>query len=210
MIRILLVDDHTIVRRGLKDILAEDPEFSVVGEAGTYEEMTELLGKKKIDVIMLDLALPDKNGLDIIEEIVSKKGMPPILVLSVYSEDHYGVRVLKAGASGFMNKEVAPTELQVAVRKVASGGKYVSSALAEKIAGRLYADADMAIHDLLSNREFQVMKMIASGKTLTEIGHELGLSVKTISTYRMRIMEKTRMHTNSELTHYAFQHKLVE
>lgn len=210
MIRILIVDDHTIVRRGLKDILAEDPEFSVVGEAGTYEEMTELMGKKKIDVILLDLSLPDKNGLDIIEEVVAKKGTPPMLILSVYSEDHYGVRVLKAGASGFMNKEVAPTELLAAVRKVATGGKYVSAALAEKIAGRLYADADMAIHDLLSNREFQVMKMIASGKTLTEIGHELGLSVKTISTYRMRIMEKTRMHTNSELTHYAFQHKLVE
>lgn len=210
MIRVLIVDDHTIVRRGLKDILAEDPEVTVVGEAGTYEAMTELLGKKKIDVILLDLSLPDKNGLDIIEEVVVKKGTPPILVLSVYSEDHYGVRVLKAGASGFMNKEVAPSELIAAVHKVATGGKYVSAALAEKIAGRLYADADMAIHDLLSNREFQVMKMIASGKTLTEIGRELGLSVKTISTYRMRIMEKTRMKTNSELTHYAFQHKLVE
>jgi len=210
MIHILIVDDHVIVRRGLRDILSENPEFSIVGEAGSYEAMLEQLGKNKIDVILLDLGLPDKNGLDIIEEVVAKKGTPPILVLSVHSEDHYGVRVLKAGASGYMNKEVAPTDLIAAVKKVATGGKYVSASLAEKIAGRLYADADMAIHDLLSNREFQVMKMIASGKTLTEIGLELGLSVKTISTYRMRIMEKTRMRTNSELTHYAFQHKLVE
>lgn len=209
MIRVLTVDAHTIVRRGIISILSEDPEFSVVGEAGSYEKMMEVMATTEIDVILLDIGLPDKNGLDVIEEVVAKKRTPPILVLSVHSEDHYGVRVLKAGAAGFMNKEAAPADLIAALKKVASGGKYVSATLAEKIAGRLYADADRPVQDLLSNREFQVMKMIASGKTLTEIGRELDLSVKTISTYRMRIMEKTRMHTNSELTHYAFQHKLV-
>lgn len=208
--RILIADDHVVVRRGLKDILSEDLKLAAFGEAQNAPEVFELLDQKDWDVVVLDISMPGRGGLDVLKELRVRYPRIPVLVLSMHPEEQYAVRVLKAGASGYMTKESAAEELVGAIVKVVSGRKYISSALAEKLAFDLETGVEKPPHETLSDREYQVMRMIASGKTVTGISQELSLSVKTISTYRGRILEKMRMNTNAELTHYAIRNELVE
>jgi two-component system invasion response regulator UvrY len=209
MIKILVADDHPIVRQGLKQILSEYPDMTVADEAGNGKEVLSKVAKKDYDIVLLDISMPGRNGLDILKELKSKKPKLPVLVLSIYPEDQYAVRVLKLGASGYLTKESVPEELVAAIRKVARGRKYVSNYLAEKLASDLEINAEKPLHENLSDREYQVMFMIASGKRLKEISEELSLSIKTISTYRSRIMDKMKMKNNAELIRYALQNGLV-
>jgi DNA-binding NarL/FixJ family response regulator len=209
MIKILVADDHPIVRQGLKQILSEYPDMTVADEAGNGKEVLTKVGKKDFDIVLLDISMPGRNGLDILKELKTKKPKLPVLVLSIYPEDQYAVRVLKLGAAGYLTKESVPEELVAAIRKVARGRKYVSNSLAEKLASDLEINAEKPLHENLSDREYQVMFMIASGKRLKEISEELSLSIKTISTYRSRIMDKMQMRNNAELIRYALQNGLV-
>jgi DNA-binding NarL/FixJ family response regulator len=210
MINILIADDHAIVRKGLKQILAETQDMVVAGEASNGFEVMEKVKNNHYDVLLLDISMPGKSGLDILKELKTESPKLPVLVLSMYPEEQYAVRVLRAGASGYLTKESAPDELVVALRKVAQGKKYVSPSLAEKLAVDLEVDASKPVHEMLSDREYQVLCMIASGKTVGEIAEKLLLSAKTISTYRARILEKMNMKNNAEMTHYAIQSKLVD
>ncbi len=210
MIKILIADDHRIVREGLKLILEEPSDISVISEASDGFEVLSLVRKNKYDVIILDISMPGKSGLDVLKEIRKDKPKLPILILSAYPEDQYAVRVIKAGANGYLTKESAPEELITAIRRVQLGKKYISLSLAEKLATYIEADSDKPPHETLSDREYEVLRMIASGMTVSEIAEKLFLSVKTISTYRTRVLEKMSMRTNSELTHYAIQKGLVE
>ncbi len=210
MIKILIADDHPVVRKGLKEIIEEIPDMVVGGEASNGQEALEKVRKSDFDIVVLDISMPGISGLDILKQLKDEKPELSVLVLSMYPEEQYAVRVLRAGASGYLTKESAPEELIAAIRKASKGGKYISSSLAEKLAFDLETDAERPLHETLSDREYQVMRMIASGKTGKEIGEELFLSVKTISTYRARILEKMEMKSNAELTHYALKHGLVE
>ncbi len=210
MLHILIADDHEIVRRGLQQIISEEEGMNVVAEAASAHEVREQLKKHRIDVLTLDLSMPGTTGVQLIDEIVALKKPPAIIVLSVHSEEHYGVRALKAGAAGFMNKEAAPQELVAAIRKVAEGGKYITPALAEKLAQTISRGAKSMPHEDLSDREFEVLRLLASGKTVTEIAGHLHLSPKSISTYRTRILNKMNLKTNAELTHYAFKYGIVQ
>ncbi|MHB8522054.1 MAG: response regulator [Limisphaerales bacterium] len=207
--RILIVDDHAVVRQGLKQILADNLQKVVFGEACNAHEALTLVWNERWDVVVLDVTLPGRSGLEVLREIKQSRPKLPVLVLSMHPEDQFAVRMLKAGAAGYMTKESAPQELMGAINKVLAGGRYVSAALGEKIASYLGTDVQTPPHERLSDREFQVLRMIASGKTVTEIAKELSLSVKTISTYRTRILEKMNMKTNAELTHYAIQNQLA-
>ena len=210
MIRILIADDHAIVREGLKQIVADTPDMVVAGEAADGPQVLELVRKDDWDVVVLDIAMPGRGGVDILRQLKNEKPGLPVLILSMYPEEQYAVRCLRAGASGYLTKESAPDELVTAVQKVVSGGKYVSSLLAERLAFELEIDTEKPLHEALSDREYQVMCMMASGKTVTEIADNLSLSVKTISTYRSRILEKMDMTSSAELMHYAIKHGLVE
>jgi DNA-binding NarL/FixJ family response regulator len=210
MIKILIADDHAIVREGLKQILSESSDLVVVDEASTGQEVLEKIHKNDLDLVVLDIAMPGRGGLDILKEIKTQKPRLPVLMLSMYPEEQYAVRVLKSGASGYLTKESAPGELVKAIRQISQGKKYISPTLAEKLAIDLEISPDRLPHETLSDREYQVMCMIASGKTLKEIADELSLSIKTISTYRSRILEKMHMKTNAELTHYAIKNRLVD
>ena len=210
MIKILIADDHAIVREGLKQIVADTPDMVVAGEAADGPQVLELVRKDDWDVVVLDIAMPGRGGVDILKQLKNEKPGLPVLILSMYPEEQYAVRCLRAGASGYLTKESAPDELVTAVQKVVSGGKYVSSLLAERLAFELEIDTEKPLHEALSDREYQVMCMMASGKTVTEIADNLSLSVKTISTYRSRILEKMDMKSNAELMHYAIKHGLVE
>ncbi|HYA11401.1 MAG TPA: response regulator transcription factor [Thermodesulfovibrionales bacterium] len=210
MIKILIADDHAIVREGLKQILSESPDLVVVAEASTGQEVIDKVGKNDLDLVVLDISMPGRGGMDILKEVKSLKPKLPVLILSMYPEEQYAVRVLKSGASGYLTKESAPVELVKAIRQISQGKKYISPSLAEKLAVDLEVSSDKLPHETLSDREYQVMCMIASGKTLKEIADELSLSIKTISTYRSRILEKMNMRTNAELTHYAVKNRLVD
>ena len=210
MIRILIADDHAIVREGLKQIVTEISDLVVADEASTGHEVLNKALKNDYDVVVLDITMPGINGLDVLKQIKAQKPKLPILVLSVHPEEQYAVRVLRAGASGYLTKESAPDELIAAIRKVSVGKKYVSPSLAEKLVFELEIDHEKPLHETLSDREYQVMCMIASGKTAKDIAEELFLSVKTISTYRTRILEKMNMKSNIELTRYAIKHGLIE
>ena len=210
MIKILIADDHAIVRRGLKQIVAGEPDMAVFGEAHDAREVLELVRKQDWDIAVLDITMPGRSGLDVLKELKVERPKLPDLVLSVHPEDQFAVRVLRAGASGYMTKESAPEELVKAIRKVVAGGKYVSASLAEQLACDLKSSSEKLCHETLSDREYQVMCRIASGKTVKEIAEELSLSGKTISTYRARILEKMKMKTSAELTHYAIQNRLVD
>jgi DNA-binding NarL/FixJ family response regulator len=210
MIKILIADDHAIVREGLKQILSESPDLVVVAEASSGQEVLEKISKNDLDLVVLDIAMPGRGGLDILKEIKTQKPRLPVLMLSMYPEEQYAIRVLKAGASGYLTKESAPDELVKAIRQISQGKKYISPSLAEKLAIDLELGPDKLPHEILSDREYQVMCMIASGKTLKEIADGLSLSIKTISTYRSRILEKMNMKTNAELTHYAIKSNLVD
>jgi DNA-binding NarL/FixJ family response regulator len=207
--KILLADDHAVVRHGLKQILTDEFKRATFGEARNAQEALDLVWKQDWDVVVLDITMPGRSGLDALREIRKSKPRLPVLVLSMHPENQFAVRVLKAGASGYMTKESAPEELVGAVKKVLAGGRYVSAALGETLAASL-SNSQRAPQEKLSDREFQVLRLIASGKMATEIAKELSLSVKTISTYRTRILEKMGMKNNAELMHYAIQHRLVE
>ncbi|MCK8603649.1 response regulator [Desulfoferrobacter suflitae] len=210
MLRLLVADDHAIVRQGLKMILSEEFSPLVFGEARNGQELLAQLGKGQWDIVVLDITMPGRSGLDVLKEVKQQYPKLPILVLSMHPEDQFAVRVLKAGASGYLTKENVPEEVVKAIRKVIGGGRYVSASLAEKLAFDLRSDAERPLHEALSDREYQVMCMIASGKTVKEIAEQLVLSIKTISTYRVRILEKLNMRTNAELTHYAVKNRLVD
>jgi len=209
MIRVLIVDDHAIVRRGLRSLLADAFQDAAFGEASNAEEALKQLGNKPWDIALLDITLPGKGGLDLLKELKAARPKFPVLVLSVHPEDQFAVRALKAGAEGYMTKESAPEELVQAIRKILAGGRYVSSALAEKLALSVRKDLTRPPHETLSDREYEVMCRIASGKTVTEIAGELSLSPKTISTYRARILEKLGVKTSAEITRYAIRNGLV-
>lgn len=209
MIKILIADDHAIVREGLKQIVADTSDMIVTAEASDGHEVLALLSKNNYDVVVLDMAMPGLTGLDILKQIKRETPKLPVLILSVHPEEQYAVRSLKAGASGYLTKESAPDELITAIRKVSMGGKYITSSLAEKLAFELEVDAEKPPHKTLSDREFQVMCMIAKGRTIKNIAEELFLSPKTVSTYRFRILEKMKMKSNEELTHYARNNHLV-
>jgi len=208
MIKVIIVDDHPVIRRGLKQIIGEEPDMEVVGEAENAGECFSLVRKTDCSLIVLDINLPDRSGFDVLIQLKSEKPDLPILILSVHPEDKFASRLVKAGASGYLMKESAPAELVKAIRKVNSGGKYVSASLAEKLISQDVA-SEKPSHESLSNREFQILCMIAQGKSLKSIADELCVSEKTISSYRSRIMEKMKMSTNSDLTLYASEHHLV-
>jgi two-component system, NarL family, invasion response regulator UvrY len=209
MIRIIIVDDHPVVRRGLKQILNGEPDVKVVGEAENAQEAFEIIRTIDCDAVILDISLPGTNGVEILKQLKHEYKELPVLILSVHPEEQYAVRVMRAGASGYLTKESAPDELVRAIRKIISGGKYISSSLAE----RLITDIDASgkpRHEKLSDREFEIMRMIAQGKPIKTIGEELCLSEKTVSTYRTRLLEKMNMHTNAEIVNYALKNKLIE
>ena len=210
MIKVFIADDHAIVREGLKQIIGETSDMDVVGEAANSQEVIEKALQENCDVILLDIAMPGRGGLDTLEELKRQRSELPILMLSMYPEEQYAVRALRAGASGYLTKGSAPEELIAAIRKVSQGGKYVSASLAETLASHLEKGAQKPVHEMLSDREYQVMLMIASGKTVTEIADELSLSVKTISTNRTRMLRKMGMKTNAEITYYAIKQGLTE
>jgi two-component system invasion response regulator UvrY len=208
--KILLIDDHAVVRHGLKQILADEFKRATFGEARHAQEALDLVWKDHWDVIVLDITMPGRSGMEVLREIKKHKPRVPVLVLSMHPENQFAVRVLKRGANGYMTKESAPVELVGAIKKVLAGGRYVSPSLAEKLATYLASDTQKPAQELLSDREFQVLRLIASGKIVSEIARELSLSVKTISTYRTRILEKMGLRNNAELMHYAMQNQLVE
>lgn len=210
MIKVIIVDDHSVVRKGLRQIIEETKDIVVVDEASSGYELLERIREKNYDVVLLDISMPGKDGLDTLKEIRYFKPDIKVLMFTVYPEEQYAVRVLKAGAYGYINKESEPEEIIGAIRKVAQGRKYVSPELAELLAANIGSTSETAKHETLSDREFQVMCMIASGKTVREIAEELALSINTISTYRIRILEKMNMKSNAELTHYAIKNNLVE
>ena len=210
MIKILIADDHAIVREGLKQIVADIPDMVVAGEAANNHQTLELVLKENWDLVLLDIAMPDRGGIDTLKAIKRERPNLPVLILSIYPEEHYALRALKAGASGYLTKESAPDDLIEAIRKVSQKGKYISTSLAEKIATHIGANTDKQLHELLSDREYQVMLLIAAGKTVKEVADDLSLSVKTISTNRSRALIKMGMKTNAEITYYAIKHGLVD
>ena len=210
MLKILVVDDHDIVRKGLTKVLVESLQPVKVDEAGSGQEAMSKVLKGEYDMVVLDLKMPGKSGLDVLKEIKQHRPKLPVLILSMHPEEQFAIRAMRAGASGYLTKECAGDELVLAIRKALKGERYISGSLAEILAGGLDSDPEKPCHETLSDREYQVMLMIASGKPVGEIAKELCLSVKTISSYRTNILLKTRMKNNSELTHYAIQNKLVD
>jgi two-component system, NarL family, invasion response regulator UvrY len=210
VIKVLVADDHAIVRRGLRQILAETADIIVGGEAATGDEVLRLVRDQRWSLVILDISLPRGNGLELLTTIRREKPETPVLILTVHPEEQYAVRCIKAGAAGFLNKESAPEQLIEAVRKIASGGRYVTAELAETLASVLAGESPGAPHERLSDREFEIFKMLGSGKTVSQIAQQLALSVKTVSTHRARILKKMSLQTNAELTHYAMRNHLVE
>jgi two-component system invasion response regulator UvrY len=210
MIRVLIADDHAILRRGLKEILVRELEESVFGEAEDAQDVLTRTQSGDWDLLILDITMPGRSGLDVLKDLRTLRPNLPVLVLSMHSEAQYGKRVLRAGASGFMNKASAPEELIKAVRKVLAGGRYVSPALAESLASPPNDNVQRDVQEALSHREFEVLRMIALGKTISQISEDLHLSVSTVSTYRARILEKMEMTTTAELMQYALRHHVVD
>jgi DNA-binding NarL/FixJ family response regulator len=208
--QILIADDHAVVRRGLKEILADALPTADFCEAGNGDEVLSRLGKSPVAMLVLDISMPGRSGVDVLRDVKHSYPRLPVVILSCHPEDQYAVRCLRAGAAAYINKDSAPEELAIAIKKIMSGGRYVSASLAEKLIDSLDQPADKPLHESLSDREHEVMKMIAAGVPLTEIGESLHVSVKTISSYRARIMEKMQMKSNAELTRYAMTHGLIE
>jgi two-component system invasion response regulator UvrY len=210
MIRVLVADDHAIVRRGLRQILQEVPGIDGVDEASNGQEALARVRKGEYRLVLLDISMPGLSGLDVLKQLRAERPKLPVLILSMHPEEQYAVRALKAGASGYLTKETASEELMTAVTRILDGRKYVSESLAENIAQELSHPGEHSPHEDLSDREFQIMRMLASGKTVTEIGAELSLSAKTVSTYRSRLLAKMGLHTNADIARYALQYKLLE
>ena len=209
MLRILIADDHAIVRRGLKDILLDAFPSAAITEVCDAEAVVQKVIKEQYDVVITDLSMPGRSGMDALQQIKTYDAKLPVLVLSVYPEEQYAVRVLKAGAAGYLNKDMAPEELVTAVNKVLSGKKYITPAVAEKLASAIDFHSEKLPHEYLSDREFEVFKMLAVGKSISEIGNILYLGVTTVSTYRSRILAKMNLKANAELTQYAIEYKLI-
>ncbi|MGH8726806.1 MAG: response regulator [Burkholderiales bacterium] len=208
--RVFVCDDHAIVRTGLKQILDEASDMKVAGEAATGTEALKKLRELDCEVVLLDIAMPEKNGIDTLKQIKQLKPNLAVLVLSMYPEEQYAISLLRAGAAGYMTKESATDQLLSAIRKVAGGGKYISPTLAEILASELGGDTDKPLHESLSKREFQIFCKLAAGQTVSDIANEIFLSVKTVSTYRSRVLEKMKMKNNAELTYYAVKNGLIE
>ena len=208
-IRVFIADDHAIVREGLKQILAEQRDIIVAGEAETGLDAVKLVGKARPHVMLLDISLPDRNGIDVLKQIKKDRPELAVLMLSMHREDQYAIRSLKAGAAGYMTKQSAPRELVTAIRQVAAGQKYVSAALAQTLAAQVGEDHEAPLHDARSAREYQPLTMIASGMSVSDIARELSLSVKTVSEYRARLLAKMKLKNSAELTHYAIRNHLV-
>lgn len=210
-IKILIADDHAIVREGLKQILADTKDMVVAGDAESGGDAIKLARKGEADVLLLDISMPDRSGIEVLKQIRKEAPRLAVLMLSMHREDQYAIRSLKAGAAGYLNKQSAPAELVDAIRQVASGRKYISPALAQELANQLGDEnRETPPHEALSDREYQTLIMIASGKTVSDIAEELALSVKTISMYRSRLLQKMKLRHNAELTHYAIKNRLVE
>ncbi|HEY3304237.1 MAG TPA: response regulator transcription factor [Candidatus Binatia bacterium] len=209
MVKILIADDHPVVRQGLKQVLADEADMKVEGEAANANELLAKVRRESWDIVLLDITMPGRGGLEVLKDLRRERAKLPVLVLSMHPEDQFGLRVLKAGAAGYLTKDSAPEELVKAIRKVCGGGKYISPLLAEQLAVRLDPDEPRPPHEFLSDREYQVMCLIASGKRVGDIAKNLSLSVKTISTYRLRILEKMGVKTNAELTRYAIERALI-
>ena len=210
MIKILIADDHTIFREGVKHILAEYPDLVVADEANNGQEVLDKIWKNNYDMVLLDITMPGMTGLEVLKQLKNDNPKLPVLILSMHPEEQYAIRVLRAGASGYLTKESAPDELITAIRKISQGRKYITSSLAERLATEVEADTEKPLHDILSDREYQVLRMIAAGNTVKHIAKELSLSIKTVSTYRTRIMEKMKMKTNAEVMHYVIKHQLLD
>jgi len=209
MIKVFVSDDHTIVRQGLKQIVADIDDIEVVGEAGSGRETLGLLSKQDCDIVLLDITMPDKSGIEILKDLKKLRPELKVLMLTMHPEEQYAIRALRAGAYGYLTKESAPDELVSAIRKVVSGSRYISEALAIKLADQLVTPAEEPLHQRLSDREFQIMLMIASGKKLNEIVNTLFLAKTTISTYRHRVLQKMEMSSNAEIARYATENRLL-
>ncbi|MHB2155359.1 response regulator [Calditrichota bacterium GD2] len=209
MIRILIADDHAIVRAGLKQIVAQEKDMVVEGEAGSVDELLQLLPQKEWSVLILDINMPGRSGLDVLKEIKTRYPALPVLILSIYDEEQYGLRAIRSGADGYLKKISAPEELISAIRKLISGGKYISPTLAERLANTFTGKLSEKPHEKLSPREYQVMCMIAEGKSAEEIGETLAISAHTVYSYRNRILHKLNIKSNIELTRYVLEHKLI-
>ena len=207
-IKVLVADDHEIVRQGLKTIISEHSDLSIAGEAENGNQVLKILKKTKVDVVLLDFDMPEKNGLDTLIELKALYPKLPVMILSIFPEDHYGTRFLKAGASGYLQKSSATNQLIDAIRKVFNGGKYISSALTDKLVTGLNKDKEQFLHESLTDREFQVFRLLATGKKLKEMADELCLSINTISTYRSRILQKMDMKSNADVIRYAIENGL--
>ena len=210
MIQVLIADDHSILRRGLAQIISEADGMQVCGEAENGAQAAKLSRELEVDVVLLDITMPDRNGLDTLRQLKKEKPKLAVLMLSMHAEEIYALRALKAGASGYLNKASAPALLVNAIRQVASGRKYISPAVAEILATSITDGTAEALHETLSDREYQTMTLIASGKTLSIIAAEMSLSPKTVSVYRARLLQKLHLKNNSELTHYALKNQLVD
>lgn len=210
MIKILIADDHAIVREGLKQIVAEESDMKVSGEASNALDLLELISSTDFDIIILDINMPGRSGLDLLKDLKHQHPELPVLILSMYSEEQYGIRALRAGASGYLRKASAPDELVTAIKKIVSGGKYISQTLAEKLADSVDSFHNKLPHETLSDREYEVMCKIAAGESAEEISNNLSISVHTFYTYRNRILEKMKMKSNVELTQYVINNKLNE
>ena len=210
MIRIIVADDHTIVREGLKQLLGAQTDFTVAGEAQDGHDVIRLVREMEFEVLLLDMSMPGRSGIELIKQVRNEKPRLRILVLSMHEERQYAVRAIKAGAAGYLTKESASAQLVTAIRKVASGGAYISSAVAEQIALDAMPQTDGPLHTTLADREYQVFQLIAGGVTVTDIAAQLNLSVKTVSTHKARLLQKMNMSSQSELIRYAISHKLID
>lgn len=210
MIRLLIVDDHAIVRHGLRQVVSEFADIEVAAEAGSSAEAVRLLRENTYDLVLLDISLPDKNGIETLKQIKRDKPALPVIMLSMHAEDEFGVRALKAGASGYVNKKSAHEQLVAAIRQVVSGRRYISPDLAEELARSVGDSSEKRPHELLSDREFDTLRMLASGKSLTEIAESLSISPKTVSVYRTRLLEKMKLKNNAEIAHYAVKNGLID
>lgn len=209
-IKVFIADDHDVVRQGIKTIISDTSDLSVVGEAENGEEALKIISGLDVDVVIMDYDMPKKNGLDTLIELKTIRPKLPVIILSVFPEDHYGIRFLKAGASGYLGKSNVTHQLVEAIRRVTNGGKYISPNLADKLVSELNHDSDKFPHENLTDREFQVFHLIATGKRLKAIAEELHLSVNTISTYRSRILDKMEMGSNADIIHYAITNELIK
>ena len=210
VINVLIADDHALIREGLRKTLSGEPDMKLVGDVGNVADLFKQLERLAVNIVLLDITMPGESGLDALKELRHKYPHIPVLILSFHPEHRFAVRALKAGASGYITKQSATEELVQAIRKIVGGGKYVSAALAEELATELDTGSGKQPHETLSDREFQVMRLIAAGKKSSEIAEELSVTMSTVNTYRMRIFEKMKMQSNVELARYALEHGLIE